>query len=81
MDENVSQCYIHFGEILVTVVMLCLMNWPARFRSREVSFNTTGMWFQGIKRSLKKKKHWDVLDIPVVLFYLESSEGGVAHYK
>lgn len=25
-DENMSQCYIHFGKILVTVVTLCLIN-------------------------------------------------------
>lgn len=29
----------------------------------QVSFDTTGMWFQGIKGSLEK--HWDVLDTPV----------------
>lgn len=81
MDENMSQCYIQFGKVLVTAVTYLSL---FQNKGSTSDLNIAGMSFQGIKKSLIR---------PVVVFYLECNWGTLleiyiiiffiemAHYK
>lgn len=63
------------AEIFVTVVALRWRNRSARFRE----LRTTSAFIHYNRNVISRhydifRKHWDVLHVPVVLFYLESNE-------